>query len=107
MIQFTHDIRPGMVVRSVAGHDKSRCFLVMSGDAKWVWLCDGSARPVGKQKKKNVRHVRIVNPAEETGFLDGLGKLGDNGQKNARIRQLLAPYNPKHPVFVDRNEGGT
>ncbi|NLO35012.1 MAG: hypothetical protein GX112_01505 [Clostridiaceae bacterium] len=107
MTSFVHDIRPGMVVRSVAGHDKNSSYLVLQTAADRVWLCDGSSRPVSKLKLKNVRHVRIVDPDEQTEFLEDLQKLGDDGQKNARIRQLLSPYNLKHPLNPARNEGGT
>ena len=77
-------IEPGVgrVVRSRAGRDSGRLFLVVNIlDDEHLLLADGDLRKVEKPKKKKIRHLeatahRLERPA--------VGKL-----KNAEIRKLI------------------
>ncbi|MDW7655687.1 MAG: KOW domain-containing RNA-binding protein [Bacillota bacterium] len=98
-------LQPGMIVRSKAGHDKLRLYLVMQVMHDRVWLTDGAARPVDKPKMKNLRHVKAIDTSVYRDMLQLLQNDGDAGQKNAVIRHLLEhcaghrPANtPKSPV---------
>jgi hypothetical protein len=82
---------PGMIVQSKAGHDRMNIFLVMQVRQDRVWLTDGSSRPVEKQKKKNIRHVKVFDKRIQSDILQILQDLGDTGQQNAAVRRLLAP----------------
>ncbi len=48
----------GMLVRSGAGHDRDRLYLVVREEGDMLWLADGTIRPLQKPKKKRRKHVR-------------------------------------------------
>ncbi len=63
------DLKPGQLVRSLAGRDKGKHYLVLSEiDQKYVFLVDGQSRPVSRPKKKNRAHLqhydRRINMSE-------------------------------------------
>lgn len=85
-------LQPGMIIRSKAGHDKLKLYLVMQVMQDRVWLTDGAARPVDKPKLKNLRHVKAIDNEVNRDLLQILQNLGDAGQKNAVIRRRLAHW---------------
>ena len=50
-------IHVGELVRSLAGHDRDRYFLVIRRDGEFVWLCDGKSRKAVHSKRKKIKHV--------------------------------------------------
>lgn len=48
----------GSVVRSLAGHDKNRYYVVVESGDGWVTIADGKERKLAKPKRKNLRHVQ-------------------------------------------------
>lgn len=84
---------PGQVVRSKAGHDKGRIFLVLEiCDAKHVLVVDGRARTLARPKKKRVVHLqpyRAVMPDFKT-------MKEDAAFDDAVIRKCLAPFEEAH-----------
>ena len=84
----------GRVVFSKAGKDKSRAFIVVSFEGEYVFLADGSSRPIKKPKKKKTKHIQPTNVYIE----EIRNKLENNLHINdADIRKALLPYS--------RNEG--
>ena len=55
------EIKIGSVVRSKAGHDSDGMFAVVSFDEKYVYICDGKERPIEKPKRKNRKHISVLN----------------------------------------------
>ncbi len=54
-------VEEGSIVRSVAGRDAGRLFLVTEIlDDEYVLLADGKLRKAGKPKKKKLRHIRTT-----------------------------------------------
>lgn len=51
------EIRPGSVVRSLAGRDKGGFMVVVSAAEGYVFLADGRERKLASPKKKSVKHV--------------------------------------------------
>ncbi|MCL6450381.1 MAG: KOW domain-containing RNA-binding protein [Acetobacteraceae bacterium] len=52
------EVRVGQVVKSLAGRDRDRYFLVLSVvDERHVLVTDGDLRRVDRPKRKNVRHL--------------------------------------------------
>ncbi len=83
----TRPIVPGSVVRSKAGRDAGRYFVVMGFDGEdFVWLCDGKLRGIERQKRKRRRHL-YVTEAFVSGFQERL-KSGDM-VKDHEIRAWL------------------
>ena len=47
----------GMLVRSLAGHEKDRLYIIIRQDEEYVWLVDGRNRTMEKPKKKKKKHT--------------------------------------------------
>lgn len=92
-----HGIKPGTIVQSRAGHDKGRNYVVMDCSGKNVWLVDGRYRSVDRPKKKNIRHVMLIQlsghvdemMAQCTELMNELSRMGDTGQKNSAVRNYV------------------
>ncbi|MPL68188.1 hypothetical protein SDC9_13901 [bioreactor metagenome] len=55
-------IEIGQLVKSVAGRDIGHIYVVAGFvEPKYVLLIDGRERSVAKPKKKNIRHVNVLN----------------------------------------------
>ena len=53
------DLKPGQLVRSLAGRDKGKHYLVLEKlDHKHVLLVDGRSRQLERPKKKNIAHLQ-------------------------------------------------
>ena len=53
-------LEKGMVVRSLAGHDKGDLMLVVGFETNYVLVCDGRQRPLCKPKVKNPKHLQAT-----------------------------------------------
>lgn len=64
---LTTDISPGQLVRSKAGRDKDRLFIIIGIiDDQYVTIVDGDLRRVEKPKRKKIRHLSKINKISET-----------------------------------------
>lgn len=85
------DIVIGQVVKSRAGRDKGRIFLVLKIlDQENVLIVDGDLRKLDKPKQKKLKHLIVYNSV-----ITELGHKLENKIKinNAYIRKLLEPFN--------------
>ncbi|WP_338028365.1 KOW domain-containing RNA-binding protein [Crassaminicella indica] len=58
----THEITVGQIVKSKAGRDKDRAFIVIGiVDEQYVLIADGDLRKIDKAKKKKVKHLQKYN----------------------------------------------
>jgi len=91
LMDLTSDLSIGQVVKSRAGRDKGRVFLVLEIlDDKHVLVVDGDLRRLEKPKKKKVKHLTVYNTVLE----ELKQKLDSNIEiNNAYIRRLLEPFN--------------
>ena len=88
----------GSVVQSLAGHDRLQAYLVLKVEGCFVWLADGRSRQHECPKKKRIRHVRPLGVLTEPGLLDQIDSLGDAGQRDAALRQLLNNFLATNPL---------
>ncbi len=72
-------IETGSVVKSVAGHDSERLYVVTSVQGGYVTLADGRLRPLEKPKRKSIKHIRKTNRVLD---LSGI-------QTNKKLREAL------------------
>jgi len=85
------DITVGQVVKSRAGRDKGKIFLVLDIiDNQNVLIVDGNLRKLDNPKRKKLKHLIVYNTV-----LSELKIKLDNEIKinNAYIRKLLEPFN--------------
>ena len=59
-------IERGMLAKSLSGHDRNRLYIIIQAEEEYVWLVDGSSRPIEKPKKKNIRHIQVVHRIPKT-----------------------------------------
>lgn len=52
------EVLVGSVVRSLAGHDKSDCFIVLSLEGGYAYVADGKLRKAEAPKKKKLKHLQ-------------------------------------------------
>jgi len=75
----------GQAVRSLAGRDRGKTYLIIGFNADGrVLLADGRVRTVDKPKKKNIRHLqpyRCVLPEIKEGIKQG--NIDDHAVRNA------------------------
>lgn len=55
----------GMIVKSDAGHDQERYYVVVAVQEGFAFIADGKRRKLSKPKKKNVRHLKRTGRAVE------------------------------------------
>lgn len=89
-MELTRDLKIGQIVKSKAGRDKGRVFLIFKVlDENFVLVCDGDLRKLNTPKKKKVKHLVIYN----TVLTEFAEKLQENKNLNdAYVRKLLEPY---------------
>ena len=68
----------GTFVRSLAGHDKDRIYVIVREEERDVFLADGCLRKVERPKRKNRKHVQPVKRK-----LSGGGDWSDEAVKRA------------------------
>ena len=77
----------GRLVKSRAGRDKGRFFVVMSVlDDNYVFIADGDLRKIEKQKKKKLKHLNFTNTILNE-FL--LKKDNNEPNLNAELRKII------------------
>jgi ribosomal protein L14E/L6E/L27E len=86
-LETTKDIQIGQFVRSKAGRDRDRVFIVMKiVDEKYVLIADGDLRRIEKPKKKKIRHLALLSSVS-TSLKDKLS--GDGKINNAYVRREI------------------
>ena len=81
------DIKETEVVKSIAGHEKGRYFVVIATlNDKFVLIADGVGRKAEEPKQKNVKHLRKVGRidlgSETAADNDGIASAIDKLQKD-------------------------
>ncbi|TZE82741.1 KOW domain-containing RNA-binding protein [Calorimonas adulescens] len=58
-------LKVGQVVKSKAGRDKGKLFIVLNVEDPYAYIADGSLRKVEKPKKKKIKHLIKYNVVDE------------------------------------------
>ena len=83
------EIAKSDIVRSDAGRDRGKLFVVLSVEGEYLLLADGKGRRVEGPKRKKRRHVLFV--AEDASRL--ADKIKRNEKiTNSELRRTLAAY---------------
>ena len=83
--------------KSLSGHDKNHYYFVLKKEEGFLFLVNGTTRPLEKPKKKNEKHVQIVKrlPMEVTEILE-------KEQTNLTIKRAIKEY---ETVIESKQEG--
>jgi large subunit ribosomal protein L14e len=85
------DLESGQVVKSLAGRDKGKLYLIIGFEGNRALLSDGCSRLVKRPKKKNLKHLqpyRCVVPEIRERIKQG--NLNDNVVRNT-LNLLISP----------------
>ena len=83
------EIAKSDIVRSDAGRDKGKLFVVLAVEGEYLLLADGKARKVESPKRKKRRHVLFV-AADENRLSDKM--KSEEKITNSELRRTLAGY---------------
>jgi ribosomal protein L14E/L6E/L27E len=91
IMDSTDDLSVGQVVKSRAGRDKGRIFVVLDIiDKEYVYVVDGDLRKLDNPKKKKVKHLVVYN----TVLQEFKNKIDNNIRiNNSYVRKILEPFN--------------
>ncbi len=83
------EIATSNIIKSDAGRDKGKLFVVTSTEGEYLWLVDGKSRKVEQPKRKKRKHVVFVS--------DGTTRLAQkiqHGERitNSEVRRALAEF---------------
>lgn len=83
------EIAKSDIVRSAAGRDKGKLFVVLAVEGEYLLLADGKGRKVETPKRKKRRHVLFVASDESR-----LSEKIKSSEKitNSELRRTLAAY---------------
>ena len=82
----TSSLKPGQIVRSLAGRDKDHYQVVLKiVDRSYIYLVDGKRRKLDNPKKKKVSHVQVLNRWVDL-------EIDPNNLNDAYIRKELKAY---------------
>ena len=89
------EIAKSSIVRSDAGRDKGKLFIVMAVQGEYLLLADGKSRKVESPKRKKRKHVLFV-AADETRVSQKI--ISNEKITNSELRRTLAAYREEvHP----------
>ena len=83
------EIQKSDIVRSDAGRDQGKLFIVLGVEGEFLLLADGKSRRVEAPKRKKRRHVLYV-ASEQTRLSDKI--KGEEKITNSELRRTLAEY---------------
>lgn len=93
-------IKPGDFVIANAGKEKGKCFVVLSVENQFLYLCDGKNRKVSNLKKKKIKHTTYAGEASESICCN----LQSGDITNKQIRSALSKFKSKLTAESDINE---
>ena len=93
------EIAKSDIVRSDAGRDQGKLFIVLAVEGEYLLLADGKGRRVEAPKRKKRRHVQAAFQTESR-----IAEKIRNGEKvlNSELRKELASLGQKQ----SQNQGG-
>lgn len=73
--------------KSLSGHDKGQYYLVVKEEEEFLFLVNGTTRPLEKAKKKNKKHVQLIKKLPEE-----IMPMEEEELSNLRIKKIMKDY---------------
>lgn len=90
------DYRIGDVVRSAAGHDKNKAYIVVAEDGEYVLVANGKTRSADTPKRKKKKHLLYIGRIDESSAECIYKRSGafsvKNGTSDSELRKLLKHF---------------
>ena len=95
------EIKRGAMVKSKAGRDKGRMFLVIDiVDGNYALISDGNLRRIEKPKKKKILHLEATGYAKTSEVFEKEEKLTNSG-----VRKIISSYLSENQTILYRTGG--
>ena len=75
----------GSFVRSIAGRDAGKYYVIFQADTEYVYLVDGKIRTMDRPKKKNKKHVSLLDIGDP-GLTE---KIRNKTARNEEIKRAI------------------
>ncbi|MDR2888623.1 MAG: KOW domain-containing RNA-binding protein [Lachnospiraceae bacterium] len=82
--------RRGQLAISRSGHDKGDIFIIIAETDEYLYVADGRSRTIDKPKRKNKKHLQIINKTVDNGLLE-------------RLKAQVPIYNEEIRYFISTN----
>lgn len=87
-------LKPGQVVKSLAGRDKGTFYFVIEVAGDYAKVIDGDKRPVSKPKRKNRKHIQALNHVSA----DAAEALKQDKLTDALVKNLLEQWQQENEL---------
>ena len=94
-----NELKCGQLVKSKAGRDKNKIFIIIHIEGEYLYLVDGKLRRLENPKKKKIKHIQPIN--EIASEIESK-IINDRKMTNADIRKALII----HQNDMNQSEGG-
>lgn len=74
----------GLLAISKAGHDRRNVYVIIEEDDEYVYLANGGNRTVSRPKKKNKKHIQIIEKIQM--------EKPQEGYKDLEIKRIIKRY---------------
>lgn len=78
----------GCIVRSMAGRDAGKCYVIIDAHNEYVYLVDGNIRTLDKPKKKNKKHISRIGCLDQL-LIEAIDKKSIKNEDIKRAIKLL------------------
>lgn len=85
----------GNFAASKAGHDKKQVYVIVDQDEEYVYLSDGRLKPLSRPKKKNIKHIQIINRKVDRELLIRL--MNRETIFDEQIKYAIKQYHKRRP----------
>ena len=83
----------GNLALSLAGHDKNQIYIIIKEDDEYVYLSDGRLKPFDLPKKKNKKHIQVINKGVDAELSNRIKEGGS--VRNEEIKRIIKLYEQK------------
>ena len=83
----------GNLALSLAGHDKNQIYIIIREEDEYVYLCDGRLKPLAAPKKKNKKHIQVINKGVDAELSKRIRESGS--VRDEEIKRTIKLYEQK------------
>lgn len=73
--------------KSMAGHDKGQVYYITKEEGDFVYLANGTTKPLDGAKKKNKKHIQIMKKIPEE-----IAQVIASGMTNESVKRAIRLY---------------
>lgn len=90
----------GNFAKAKAGHDLEKVYVIVGQEKGYIDLCDGNLRKIDNPKKKNRKHIQIINQKVESNLLNRL--YNKDIVFDHEIKYSIKQYLKQEEVYVEK-----